>query len=587
METGPGESPFRRAQPAPLVERALPIARDLRGYGAGAARSDVLAGLTVAALAIPSGMAYAQLAGLTPVIGLYALLLPVVAYALLGSSRQVAVGPEGTLAALVAAALIGVAAPATGGAAQAAAAISVMVGAFFFITRLARLEWIAEYLSRPVLVGYLHGVAVVLIVGQLGKLLGIPLHATDPIGQLGDVLDGLGDVSGNTALVSLAALTILFGARAGAPKVPAALVIVVGGIAASELLDLVQHGVATVGAVPAGLPTPSLPRPEDWLVLAPAAAGIFLVDFADEVLTARSYAARRGDRVDVGQELVAMGVANVAAGVTRGMPIGASGSRSAVNEGMGAVSQVSGLVAAVAVALVLLVLTGPIADLPTAILGAAIVAAAVGLIEPAAWRRLWATDRVETAIAAVTAAGVVLTGVLQAVVFAVGLSIVDVVRRSAHPHDAVLGWDPELGRYADVAERPDAIRAPGVVVYRLDDRLFYANTSYVTARVLEAVRGAPGPEPVRTLVFDAGAVSHVDAAALGGLDELIELLARRDVALVLARVKGPLADTLRAAGIVERLGGERALAPTVRAAVEAAAGERSPAPGGPASPGRA
>jgi SulP family sulfate permease len=577
--------PFRRAQPAPRLERMLPIARDLRRYRGGGARNDVLAGLTVAALAIPSGMAYAQLAGLTPVIGLYALLLPVVGYALLGSSRQVAVGPEGTLAALVAAALVGIAAPGTAEAGQVAAALALMVGACFLIARLARLEWIAEYLSRPVLVGYLHGVAVVLIVGQLGKLLGISLHATDPIGQLGDVLKGLGDVSGNTAIVSLVALAILFGGRIFVPKMPAALVIVVGGIACSELLDLAQHGVATVGAVPAGLPTPSLPRPEDWLVLVPAAAGIFLVDFADEVLTARSYAARRGDHIDVGQELVAMAVANATAGVTRGMPIGASGSRSAVNEGMGAVSQVSGLVAAVAVAMVLLVLTGPIADLPTAILGAAIVAAAVGLVEPAAWRRLWATDHVETAIAAVTTAGVVLTGVLQAVIFAVGLSIVDVVRRSARPRDAVLGWDERLGRYADVLERPDAVTTPGVVVYRLDDRLFYANVSYVTARVLEAVRGASTPPPVRWVVFDMGAVSHVDAAALGGLEELIEMLKRRDVGLVLARVKQPLEERLRAAGIVDRLGAG-GVRPTVRAAVDAVAEGSSPAPGDSASPRR-
>ena len=584
--------PFRRAPPAPRLERTLPIARDLRRYRGGGARNDVLAGLTVAALATPSGMAYAQLAGLTPVIGLYALLLPVVGYALLGSSRQVAVGPEGTLAALVAAALVGIAAPGSDQAGEVAAALALLVGACFLIARLARLEWIAEYLSRPVLVGYLHGVAVVLIIGQLGKLLGISVQATDPIGQLGDVLSSLGEVSGTTALVSLVALVILFGGRILAPKLPAALVIVIGGIACSQLLGLADHGVATVGAVPAGLPTPSLPRPEDWLVLLPAAAGIFLVDFADEVLTARSYAARRGDHIDVGQELVAMAVANAAAGVTRGMPIGASGSRSAVNEGMGAVSQVSGLVAAAAVAIVLLVLTGPIADLPTAILGAAIVAAAVGLVEPEAWRRLWATDRVETAIAAVTTAGVVLTGVLQAVVFAVGLSIVDVVRRSARPRDAVLGWDEELGRYADVAERPAAVLTPGVVVYRLDDRLFYANVSYVTARVLEAVRGAPAPPPVRWVVFDMGAVSHVDAAALGGLEELIELLARRDVELVLARVKVALQERLRAAGIVDRLG-PRGVQPTIRAAVDAAtaavprAEASSPAPGDSPSPGGA
>jgi SulP family sulfate permease len=282
---------------------------------------------------------------------------------------------------------------------------------------------------------------------------------------------------------------------------------------------------------------------------------------------------------------VAMSAANVVAGLTRGMPVGASGSRSAVNEAMGAVSQVSGLVAAVAVAVVLLLLTGPIADLPTAILGAAIVAAAVALIEPKAWRELWAIDRVEVAIAAVTTVGVIVTGVLQAVVFAAGLSIVDVVRRSARPHDAVLGWAPELGRYADVLEEPETERTAGVVVYRLDDRLFYANTSYVTGRVTDAVRGAG--RPVRWLVFDMGAVTHIDAAALAGLGELVEELERRGVRLALARVKQPLEDRLRRAGVVERLGPDR-LHPTVRAAVAACvaamAAEGSPETGESTSP---
>lgn len=561
-------SAFRKAPRAPLLHRTVPIARDLRGYHTNGARQDIVAGLTVAALAIPSGMAYAQLAGLTPVIGLYALLLPVVAYALLGSSRQVAVGPEGSLSALVAAALVGVAAGTTGEAATAAAALALMVGACFLIARVLRLGFIADYLSKAVLVGYLHGVAVVLIVAQLPKLLGVDVDATDTVGQFGDALRGLGDVSWTTVLVSVVALVILFGLRFLAPKVPAALLVLVGGIAASKLLGLADDGVAVVGTVPAGLPTPDIPGldADTWLVLAPAAVGIFLVDFADEVLTARSYASRRGETIDVNQELTAMGAANLVAGVTRGLPIGASGSRTAVNDTMGAVSQVSGLIAAVAVALVLLFLTGPIADLPTAILGAAIVAAASSLIQPAAWRRLWAADRVEAAIAAVTMGGVIITGVLQAVVFAVGLSIVDVVRRSARPHDAVLGWVPSLGRYADVAEREDAEQAPGVVVYRLDDRLFYANVSYVVARVLEAVRGSA--DPVNWVVFDVGGVSHVDASALSGLDELIEMLDRRDVSLALARVKLPLEDRLREAGLVDRLGRDR-LYPTVRAAVEA------------------
>jgi MFS superfamily sulfate permease-like transporter len=290
------------------------------------------------------------------------------------------------------------------------------------------------------------------------------------------------------------------------------------------------------------------------------------VCFADEVLTARSYAGRHGQHVDVGKEMVATGAANVAAGLTQGMPVGGSGSRTAVNDAMGARSQISAIVAAAAVLVVVLFLTGPIADLPKAVLGAAIVVAAAGLVEPAAWRTLWRTDRVEVAIAAVTVIGVVAVGVLQAIVIAVALSIVDVVRRSARPHDAVLGWVDRLGRYADVSLHPRARVTPGVVVYRLDDRLFFANASYVKGRVREALRGAPTPP--HALVLDAEGMTHVDAAGAAALADLAQGLAADGVAVLLARVKAPVAQRLDDAGVTAALGGPDALFPTVRAAVD-------------------
>ena len=313
----------------------------------------------------------------------------------------------------------------------------------------------------------------------------------------------LGDVSGPTLAVGVAALLVLLPARFLAPRLPAALVVVVAAIVASKALDLGAEGVALVGDIPAGLPDLQVPTPpwDDVVTLAPAAAGVFLVAFADEVLTARSFAGRHGDHIRADQELLAMGVANAAAGFSQGLPVGASGSRTAVNDGMGARSQISGLLAAGAIVLVLLFLTAPIADLPKAVLGAVIVSAAIGLIDPAAWRELAATDRVELAIAGVTTAGVIITGVLQAIVFAAGLSIVDVARRSARPHDAVLGWDEELGRWADVSVHRSARVTPGVVVYRLDDRLFFANASYVKGRIAEALRAAP--YAAHALVFDA------------------------------------------------------------------------------------
>jgi sulfate permease, SulP family len=302
--------------------------------------------------------------------------------------------------------------------------------------------------------------------------------------------------------------------------------------------------------------------------LVPAAVGLFLVSFADEILTARSYAGRHGEHIRPSQELVAMGAAQALAGLSHGMPVGASGSRTAVNDGMGARSQIAGLLAAATVAIVLLVLTAPLAQLPKAVLGAAIVSAAIGLIDPPAWRELWSTDRVETSIAAVTAAGVIITGVLDAIVFAVGLSIVDVVRRSAHPHDAVLGWVPRLGRWGDVAVYRSARITAGVVVYRLDDRLFFANASYVKGRIREALRGVPS-EP-HWLVLDAQAVSHIDAAGMAALRELTGSLAADGITLVVARMTSRIEGQLIDAGVADEIGRER-FYPTVEAAVDACA----------------
>lgn len=560
------ESPFRPAVAPPALERALPVSRELRRYRPHTALRDLVAALTVAALAIPSAMAYAELAGLNAIVGLYALLLPAVAYVLLGSSRQLVIGPEGSISALVAAAVLPLAAAGSAEAAQLAATLALLVAACFLIARVARLGWIADYLSRPVLIGYIHGVAVVLVIGQLGKLLGLDIQAVDPMPQLVEVVRDLGDMSGATLAVSVATLAVLLPLRFLAPRIPAALLVVAGSIVASNLLSLDQHGVAVVGHIPAGLPSVTVPTPslEDALRLAPAAVGVFLVCFADEILTARAYAGKHNEHVRSGQELLAMGAANAAAGLSQGLPVGASGSRTAVNDSMGARSQVAGLLAAGAVVLVLLFLTGPIGDLPKAVLGAAIVSAAVGLVDVPAWRTLLQTDRVEAAIAAVTVGGVVLVGVLEAIIFAAGLSIVDVVRRSARPHDAVLGWVERLGRYADVAVHRSAKVTPGVVVYRLDDRLFFANAGYVKGRVQEAIIGAPSQ--THCLVLDAEAVTHIDAAGLDALAELTESLRGARISLVVARMKEDVRQRLESSGLVAKIGRDRFYG-TVREAV--------------------
>ncbi|HJY46438.1 MAG TPA: SulP family inorganic anion transporter [Propionibacteriaceae bacterium] len=559
-------SPFQRPARRPLLQRLIPVSEEVPGYRGGTLRRDLQAGVTVAALALPASLAYAEIAGLSPVIGLYALLLPAIAYALLGSSRQLVVGPDGSVAALVGAAVI----PMTVDPEQRAslaAMLALLVGGVFLGARLVRLGWIADYLSRPVLIGYIHGVAAVLIIGQLGKLLGLNISAESPPGELLEVIREIDEINWATFMVGVTCLVVLLLFGWLFPKLPAPLVVVVLAIVVSAVVGLANEGVAVVGHIPAGLPGLEVPDVGllDTLKLIPAALGIFFVGFSGGILTARTYAGRHGQHVHAGAELAAMGAANLAAGISQAFPVGASGSRTSVNDQMGARTQLSGLLSAGVTALVLLFFTGPVEYLPVATLGAVIVAAALGMIDVAAWRGLARISRVEVAIAAITVVGVISVGVLRALLLAIALSVVDAVRRSATPHDAVLGWVERLNRYADVRLHPSAKVVPGVLVYRLDDRLFFANAHYVKGRIREAVAGAPAR--VHWLVFDAEALNHVDATGVRTLTELIESLREESITFVFARLHGFMSEHLDEAGIVD-LVGEDHLYPTVRAAVQ-------------------
>jgi sulfate permease, SulP family len=567
-----GDAPvFQRPARRPLLQRLLPVTENLPRYRGGTLRRDLLAGITVAALALPASLAYAEIAGLSPVIGLYALLLPAVAYAVFGSSHQLIVGPDGSIAALVGAAVIPLVADPEQRA-SLAALLALLVGAAFLGARAARLGWIADYFSRPVLIGYLHGVAAVLIIGQLGKLLGLSMTAQTPPGQLIEIFAEISDLSLTTLAVGLACLAALLLLGWLLPKLPGPLIVVVLAIIASAAIGLASLGVAVVGHIPSGLPSLEVPdfRLRDVMTLIPAAVGIFFVAFSSEILTARSVAGRHGYHVHANTELTALGAANLAAGFSQGFPIGASGSRTSVNDQMGARTQLAGFLAAGVIALVLLFLTGPMQYLPQATLGAVIVTAALGMIDLAAWRGLARISRVEVSIAAITMVGVITVGVLRALLLAVALSVVDAVRRSATPHDAVLGWVERLGRYADVRLHPSAKIVPGVLVYRLDDRLFFANANYVKGRIREAIAGAPAP--VHWLVFDAEALNHIDATGLRMLTELIESLRKESITFVFARLHDHTSAHLEEAGVLELVGRDH-IYPTVRAAVRSAPGQ--------------
>jgi high affinity sulfate transporter 1 len=568
---GADRSPFRRRAQKPLLRRTFPISSELPQYPKRSLRRDAVAGITVAALAIPSAMAYAGIAGLSPVAGLYALLLPAVAYAILGSSRQAIIGPEGALSVLVAAAIIPLAGSDATKYAALAAMLAVIAGGIAVVARVIRLGWIADYFSRAVLVGYLHGIVIVLICGQIGKVFGLSIEADAPIDQIREIVRERGDVHGLTVLVGLVSLAILLLLRFRFPKIPGPLIVVLGGIAASYAFGLQDEGVKVVGNIPSGLPSFDWPGVSlsDTVRLLPSALGVFAVGYADAILTARSFAGRHDQHVDANQELLAFGAANVAAGVTQGFAVGVSGSRTAVNDQVGGRTQAVGVVAAAVVALVLLFLTAPVEYLPTACLGAVIIVAAISIIDPAAWRALASAGRAQVAIAAVTLLGVVIVGVLEALIIAVALSIVEVVARSARPHDAVLGYVERLGRYANVSLHPSARITPGVVVYRLDDRLFFANASYVKGRIREAIEGAPTPP--KWVVLDAESIIGIDASGVEALEQIVRSLAQQEIVMVVARIKTPLQQRFDATGLTDVIGAER-FYPTVSAAVAACAG---------------
>jgi high affinity sulfate transporter 1 len=540
----------------------------MSGYSTARGRSDVLAGITVAALALPSAMAYAELAGAPVTAGLYALLLPVVAYAVFGSAARVVIGPEGTVALLVATALAPLAAAGSAEYATLAAMLALLVGLVFFAARLVRLGWIADYFSQAVLVGYITGVAVVLILGQFGKLVGVSSDEDGAIRETLDIVRHLGDANGATVVVGAAALGLLVLAAKISKRIPGALILVILGIAASWAMDLATRGVAVTGAVPSGLPSFGIPdvSRSDLGRLVTAAVAIFLVAFADSILTARSFAARHHEVVDANQELLAFGFAQVASGVTQGIPVGTSGSRTAVNDDMGATSQVSGLAAAAMIAIILLFLTAPIEYLPSAVLGAVIVFAASKLIEPDQWRSLARSSTAEVLIAAVTALCVVTIGVLQAIIVAVVLSIIDVVRRAARPEDAVLGWSSDEDRYVDVSDHLDAGVTPGVVVYRIQDRMFFANAHFFKRRLWAAVDGAP--KPVRHAVLDASFISDIDASAEVALREVIGGLCERNIELRVARATVELQRRFDEVGLTEVIGADH-FHGTVTGAVDA------------------
>lgn len=569
--SGDRPEPFQARVESTSPLRFVPVVADLRSYSRRILRADVIAGVALAAVAIPQSMAYAQTAGLPVVAGLYGLLLPLVAYALLGSSRNLMTGPTATSALMVAPALVAISSDPADYPALAAM-MALLVAAVFLMARVFRLGWIADYFSTSVLLGFLTGLALTLLAGQLDEFTGVTVEGDTPLQEFVSFLTGfVGEVETIELLVgSLCLAALLIGSR-WLPRFPTLLVVTVLAIACSWAFDLGARGVALVGEIPPGLPGLTWPSVglAQVLELAPVAVAVALVGFADAILTARSFTVPAGRPVDANQELVALAGLNAAAGLSQSFPLGSSGSRTAINSRVGGRTQVVGLVQVVVAALVLLFLTGVLALLPKATLAAVIIFAAIGLIDLRAWKALWRGSRAEFAIAGVLVVGMITVGLLPSLVLAVLLSILDVVRTSAQPSDAVLGWSESAGRFVDVQRRPSARVIPGVVIYRLDDRLFFANSRYFASRMREAIDGAP--YEVHAVVFDAEAVVGLDASGAEQLREVIEDLRTHGIRFVVARARRSFEQHLVRLGLGDVLPATARFT-TVRAAVQAVSG---------------
>jgi high affinity sulfate transporter 1 len=517
-----------------------------RGYQRDWLRGDVVAGLTVAAYLVPQ----------------------VMAYAVLGSSRQLSVGPESTTALMTATALAPLAASDPGRYAALAAAAALLVGVMCFVAGLVRLGFLADLLSNPVLIGYMTGVALIMIASQLGKVTGVSIKGEEFIDQIRSFVASLDELHWPTVTLAAAVLVVLLLFAWLTPRLPGPLIAILVAAVVVSVFALHRSGIKTVGDVPGGLPAPALPvlSVADVMALLIPAAGIAIVAFNDNVLTARTFAVRHGQDIDANAELRALGVCNVGAGLAQGFPVSSSGSRTALGDAVGSRSQLYSIVALAFVLVVMLFGRGVLATFPSAALGALVVYAALRLIDVSEFKRLARFRRREVFLALATTAAVLVFGVLYGVLVAIGLSILELLQRMARAHDGVLGFVPGMAGMHDVDDYPEADLVPGLLVYRYDAPLFFANAENFRERAIAAVNEYPGR--VEWFVLNAEANVEVDLTALDAVDQLRTELGRREIVFAMARVKQDLRESLEAAGLLDKIGEDR-IYPTLPTAVEA------------------
>jgi sulfate permease, SulP family len=541
-------------------------------------RGDLTAGVAVAALIVPKNLGYAGIAGIPLQNGLYAAAAGAILYAVFGTSRQISTGPSSGLAAVAASAVAAAGITGIHNVASFVAMITLVSGALFLVLAVLRMGWIAQFLSRAVVTGFLFGAAIDVVIGELSKLTGTEVTGSNPLGELWSWLGTLGDAHPLTVIVGVIALVVVFGVRVVAPRIPGALVLVVGGLLASWLFDLGAHGVALVGEVPRGLPAPRVP---DVTLLADhpstitvAAVALVLIGFSQTAGDARTFAARHHYRIDINQESVAQGMANVGAGLFQGMPVSTSLSASSLNDHTGARTGVASLTSGVTVLLTLLVLAPVFSVLPKPVLAALIIEAVVmGMMDVPEMRRLARVARFDFWIAVAAIIGTLLVGVLAGVLIGIALSLIWLISVATRPHMPLLGREPGTQVFRELDEYPGDEQFPGVVVLRLDGGLFFATSDALEDRVREVALSAP---EITGIVLDCEGMDFADSQGAAKMREILELTTQAGLTLRLARIKPPVRERLARDGVLDRIGAQNIHGNVDRAVAAqiAATGER-------------
>ena len=547
--TAPGSPMQAPASPRSGLRRWLPILTWLPTYERSWLKDDLMAGLGLTALLVPQGMAYAQLAGFPPITGLYTSIMCLVAYAVFGPSRVLVLGPDSSLGPMIAASILPLLA--SGGdpvrAVVLASVQSILVGIFMIAAGAAKLGFVADLLSKPTMVGYMNGLALTILVGQIRKLCGFSIEADGLLGEIVATVEKI--LAGATNLwalgIGVVALVIMKVLQKTMPRLPAVLVAVIVGIAASLYLDLPSKGVKVVGNLPQGFPPLTIPLVSiaDIGLLVAGALGITLVALADTISTATAYARRTGQPIDGNQEMVGIGAANVLAGFFQGFAVSTSGSRTAVAFKAGARSQVTGLMGALAILILLVVAPNLLSALPISVLGAIVVIAAFSLAEIAAARKLWSQRRMEFWLSIAATLAVAVLGVLPGIGVAVGLSILNVFRRAWWPYQAVLGREKGNPGYHDITHRPRLTSMPGLIIFRFDAPLFFANARTFAEQVTRLASTDPAP---KWILVAAEPISDIDTTAADMLADLVTDLADRGTTLAFAELKSVVKRKLEA-----------------------------------------